>query len=53
LRLVAGMTGGETDAALAHLTDCPQCRAFFDRLGDVARVAQMETTHAESLSAAA
>lgn len=46
--LVAGLTGGESGPALDHLTACTDCRTFFDRLGDLARVADMETSHADA-----
>jgi len=57
LWLVAGLTSGVSGPALDHLADCPDCRAFFDRLGDLARAADMEadtaTPHAELLTVAA
>ena len=40
--LVAGLTGGESGAALGHLTACADCRAFFDTLGELARAADTE-----------
>jgi hypothetical protein len=48
LGLVAGLTGGNDGPALSHLIACPKCRAFFQRLGDLAWVADMETTYAEA-----
>jgi uncharacterized protein YbaR (Trm112 family) len=42
LWLVAGMVSGEAGPALDHLAACPDCRAFFDQLGDLARVADLE-----------
>jgi hypothetical protein len=53
VRLVAGLVAAETGPALHHLAACPDCLAFFDRLGDLARVADMETSYAGSLAAVA
>jgi hypothetical protein len=48
VRLVAGLTGGNDGPALAHLTACPECRAFFHRLADLAWVADMETSYTDA-----
>ena len=42
--LVAGLTGGESGAALAHLIECRECRQLFTGIGELARVADMETS---------
>jgi hypothetical protein len=53
IRLTAGLVSGDTGPALDHLTACPDCRTFFDRLGELARVADMETSYAGRLPAVA
>lgn len=52
--LVAALAGnGDTDAPLAHLIACADCRAFFGTLAAAERVADMETPYAMSLAATA
>ena len=53
--MAVAVLGGEAGpgAALAHLTGCRDCRAALGWLGELVRVADMETPYANSLAALA